>query len=208
MPGTPSTAARSPTTKISGWPGTERSGSTCTRPARSSGAPSDRPSGELATPAAQSTVLRSESFAPSVTPSASIAGDALAQPHRDAEALELQPRLLRKVRRIGRQHAVGAFDQHHARVARIEAAEFAAQGVPRDLGERAGELDAGRAGADDDEGEPLRALRRVGLPLRALEGEQDARADLQRVLERLQPRRVTAPSRRCRNSCASSRSRR
>ena len=50
----------------------------------------------------------------------------------------------RKLGRIGRQHALAALDQHHARVVRIDAAEFAAQGVARDLGEGAGELDAGR----------------------------------------------------------------
>ena len=44
--------ARSPITKTSGWPGMVRSGSTITRPARSSGQPSTRPSGEAATPAA------------------------------------------------------------------------------------------------------------------------------------------------------------
>ena len=49
-------AARSPITLISGWPGTLRSGSTSTRPARSVWAPVAcaicRPSGEAATPAA------------------------------------------------------------------------------------------------------------------------------------------------------------
>ena len=34
MPGTPSTAARSPTTKISGWPGTDRSGAPLDRAGR------------------------------------------------------------------------------------------------------------------------------------------------------------------------------
>jgi hypothetical protein len=47
--------ARSPITKISGWPGTDRSGSTMTRPMRSSGAPIVLPSGEAATPAAHTT---------------------------------------------------------------------------------------------------------------------------------------------------------
>src|SRR5690606_35079459 len=47
-------------------------------------------------------------------------GDALAEPYRDADALELPAGLLRQVGRIGRQHAVGALDEHHARIARIE----------------------------------------------------------------------------------------
>jgi hypothetical protein len=50
-------AARSPITWISGYPGTERSGSTITRPARSSGTPRVAPSGLAATPAHQMTVL-------------------------------------------------------------------------------------------------------------------------------------------------------
>src|SRR5438046_2883086 len=71
MPGTASTAARSPTTKTSGRPGTERSGSTFTCPLRSSGAPSARASGELATPAAQRTVFAPMRSCPSVMPPAS-----------------------------------------------------------------------------------------------------------------------------------------
>ena len=72
--------------------------------------------------------------------------------------------------------------------------ELAAQGVPRDLRQRAGELDAGGAGADHHEGEPRQAARRVGLALGALEREQDAAADLQRVVEGLQGRRKRRPS--------------
>ena len=68
MPGTgpaaPATLARSPATKISGCAGTLRSGATCTRPARSSGAPSWRPSGEAATPAAHNTVRAAMNSSP------------------------------------------------------------------------------------------------------------------------------------------------
>ena len=86
-----------------------------------------------------------------------------------------------------------ALHQHHARIARIDAAEFAAQRVARDLGERAGELDAGRAAADDDEGEPGGALAPDRFALGVLEGGEDARADLERVVERLQAGRVRRP---------------
>src|ERR1035438_2972987 len=66
-------------TKISGWPGTVRSGSTITRPARSSGAPvrweTIFPNSEASTPAAHSTVfagMRStESPVRTVTPARS-----------------------------------------------------------------------------------------------------------------------------------------
>ena len=67
--------------------------------------------------------------------------------------------------------------------------------MPRDLGQRAGELHAGRPGADDDEGQPRLLRLGVGLALRVLEGHEHAAADLQRVLDRLQPRRVFLPLR-------------
>ena len=60
-------------TLISGWPATLRSGSTTTRPARSSVAPvlsaSALPSGEPATPAAQMTVLLCRRWVLTVSPS-------------------------------------------------------------------------------------------------------------------------------------------
>ena len=57
--------------------------------------------------------------------------DQAAQPHRHAEALELPPRAFREPGRIARQDALAAFDQHHARVARVEAPELAAQRMAR-----------------------------------------------------------------------------
>src|SRR5204863_3518942 len=112
---------------------------------------------------------------------------------RDAEAFQLQLRLARQARRIGRQHAARALDQYDARAVRIDAAELAAQGVSRDLGEGAGKLDAGRAAAHDDEREPGEASCRIVLALRALEGGKHAAADLERILERLQARRERHP---------------
>ncbi len=49
-----------------------RSGSTSTRPARSSGTPSERASGDAATPAAQITVRAGRRLPPRSTPSASM----------------------------------------------------------------------------------------------------------------------------------------
>ena len=60
--------------------------------------------------------------------------------------------------------------------------------MARDLREGARELDARRAGTDDDEREPGAARRRVARTLGRLEREQHATADLERVLDRLQPR--------------------
>ena len=67
--------------------------------------------------------------------------------------------------------------------------------VARQLGDRARQLDAGGAAADDDEGQ-LRALQRgVVLLLRALEGDEDPVADVERVAQALQPRCARSPLR-------------
>ena len=57
----------------------------------------------------------------------------------------------RQLGRIGGEDAVGCFDEQHVGVGRIDVAEFVAQRVARDLGQRAGQLDAGGAAADDHE---------------------------------------------------------
>ena len=81
-------------TEISGWPASERSGSTVTRPARSSGAPRVAPSGEAATPAAQMTVFAARRSSPTCTPSASTPLTWRPSQTLDAQALELEPRFL------------------------------------------------------------------------------------------------------------------
>jgi hypothetical protein len=65
--------------------------------------------------------------------------------------------------------------------------------VAGELDRRAGQLDAGRAGADHDEGEQAAPLGLVGGDLGALEGEQQAAADLGRVLDRLEAGRDGRP---------------
>ena len=67
------------------------------------------------------------------------------------------------------------------------------QRLARELGDRAGELDAGRPAADDHEGQQRCALGRVGRALGLLERQQDAAADVDRVLDRLQARRERLP---------------
>jgi hypothetical protein len=79
------------------------------------------------------------------------------------------------------------------RIARIEAPEFAAQRVPRDFGKHAGKLHAGRACADHDERQPGRTPHRVELALGMLVRQQHAAADLHRIVERLQTRRMLRP---------------
>ena len=65
--------------------------------------------------------------------------------------------------------------------------------MPRDLGQHAGKLDAGRARADHDERQPGRAPHRVRFALGMLVRKQDAAADLHRIGQRLQTRRVRRP---------------
>ena len=66
-------------------------------------------------------------------------------------------------------------------------------GVPRDLGQRARELDAGGPAAGDDERQPLGPPRGVVLALGRLEGDQDPSPDLERVIDRLEAGRVAGP---------------
>ncbi len=74
----------------------------------------------------------------------------------------------------------------------VEGAEVAAH-VAGDLGDLAGHLDAGRPGADDDEGQQRGLGLGVGLELGRLEGLEDPPADGERALERLELGRVLLP---------------
>ncbi len=62
-----------------------------------------------------------------------------------------------------------------------------------ELGDRAGELDAGRTAADDDEGQLGAALFRVSFLLGTLESQQHPPPDRGRVLKRLQAGRKLFP---------------
>ena len=66
------------------------------------------------------------------------------------------------------EHARPGFDQQHARLARIDVAEVVAQRVPRDLGQRARELDARGPAADHREREAGIAARVIRRPPRLL----------------------------------------
>ena len=180
-------------TKISGWPGTVRSGPTTTRPTRSFSTPSHLAADEEATPAAQMMVAASRRSSSMVTPRASHSDTGL--PRRTSTCRRSSERSADslKRRREGRQHARTRFDQHDARVARIDGAEVVAQRDVGELGDGARHLHARRAGADHDEGEEAPArLGIVGL-LGLLEGRQDAAADAGGVVDLLQPRRHALP---------------
>ena len=191
----------SPRASTSGCPGSERSGSTTRRPARSASTPArsaSRPaSGEAFTPAAQMTVrvgMRSvvssarwtvtllSSTATTDSPSRPVT------PRSSSERSALAERLGGKVVRI----RSSASTSRMRAVMGVDAAEIAAEVAP-DLGDLARHLDSGGAGADHDEGQELGPAIGVGLELGRLEGLQDLPADRQRALQRLQLGRVLLP---------------
>ena len=156
----------SPMAKTSGWPGSVRCGCTVMRPARSTSTSVARGLGQRARPAARparprprpscargSCARRRRSLTCTVSPSmwSTRPSSSTVTPRR----FERARRLVGELRHVRRQHAVAALDEDHLRLARVDGAEVAAEGVVGDLGELAGELDAGRPGADDHEGQPL-----------------------------------------------------
>jgi hypothetical protein len=120
-------------------------------------------------------------------------GDGLAEHDLDADLFQRRLGIGREVVGKSCEHARARLDQHHARLVRVDVAEIAGQGVMRHLGDGAGELDAGRAGSDDDEGQPRRALLRIGLALGAFERHQDVPAQRGRILQRFQAGRELLP---------------
>ena len=96
-------------------------------------------------------------------------------------------------RRKRREYQSAAFENENARRLRTYVAEILPERLPSDFGERAGQLHAGRAAADNDEGEQTLLFRGIGLAFRGLEREQHAPPHLDRIVERLEPRRVGGP---------------
>ena len=137
--------------------GTVRSGCTCRRPARSAGAPSHSAAGEARTPAAQIRVFASSLLAAVHDALGGAFGDRLAQHDLDADTFQRALRIGREIVGEACQHARAGLDQHHACLVGVDVAEVRRQRVARQFGDGAGEFDAGRAGADDDEGQQRRA---------------------------------------------------
>ncbi len=119
--------------------------------------------------------------------------DRAVEHRRDPERAQLLLGARREARGERRKDAVAGLDEQDPRLARVHRAVLVREHVVSELGNLPGHLDAGRAGADDDEGEPRLAERVVGLLLRRLEGEQDRVAEVQRPFERLQLGRVLGP---------------
>ena len=72
-------------------------------------------------------------------------------------------------------------------------AKITRQRLPRDLGQRAGHLDPGRAAADDDKGQQLLTSLRIRLAFCMHEREEHTAADGQGILERLESRGERMP---------------
>ncbi len=186
-----------------------RSGWICTRPARSSGAPSAAPSGDAATPAAHSTVSTPRS---SPRPIDTNPGDTpvtielvrTSTPSRCRSCSAAARRSSGNALRIeGPPSSSRTFAEPGSKCRKSRASELS-----RDLGERSGHLDPGRPAADHDERQQRCPLRRIALPLGVLEREQHAPPDLEGILQGLQARRDRAATRRVRSTRASPRSRR
>ncbi len=199
MPGTgwpspSSTAAVSPTTKISGWPGNDRSFSTVTRPARSCAALSQVAAGEATTPAAQTMVRASMRPSSRSTPPASHLVTSVWRHHLDAHARERLFGIIGKVFRHRRQNARPGLDQNDARGRGIDAAEILHQRMARDLRDGARHLDAGRRRRRRSRKSAAAAVPRHRFATSACSNAiSNSRADMQRVLDALQPRRDRRP---------------
>src|SRR5262249_46012897 len=93
-----------------------------------------------------------------------------------------------------RQYKIGGLDEQDASATGIDVAEVTPQRVPCQLGDLAGHLDAGGAGADDDEREPGVPRRCVWLALGGLEGGEESAANGECTLERLDLGGVQPPT--------------
>ena len=121
-------------------------------------------------------------------------GDAQIGVDFDAEGPQLLLGFDGKVFGVGGQNVLFAFNEDHARGGRVNVAEIVPHETAGDVADGAGQLDAGGATADDDEIE-----RRVGAGLQhfalgQLEGEQNAAADLDGILDGFQSGREGFPS--------------
>jgi hypothetical protein len=76
---------------------------------------------------------------------------------------------------------------------RVDVAKVAGQCRVRQLGERAGHLDAGRSGADQDKGQEALAYCPVRHGLGLFKGEQYAAADQGRIVNRFEAGRQCRP---------------
>ncbi len=102
-------------------------------------------------------------------------------------------RARRQSLRIGGQHPVGSLQQDDPRGRRVDRAELTCHRLERDLGDRTGHLDARGTATDDHERQVGVSFGWIGGPLGALERAEDPAADLECVLDGLQPGCVELP---------------
>jgi hypothetical protein len=121
------------------------------------------------------------------------ARDLGAEQQLDAQLFQLRLGLGGELVGEGGQGPRRCFDQENAGLAGIDDAEIGGEGFPGQLGHGADHLDPGGAGADHGKGQQAMAGLLVRRHLRLLEGEQDAPADVDGVLDLLQARRDRLP---------------
>src|SRR5262249_31727138 len=92
-----------------------------------------------------------------------------------------------------RKYLRPTFKQQYFGLFRIDVAEIASQHEVRQLGDRAGEFDAGRPSSDHHKSHQRAAALRIGLFLRILESQQHAAADFDRVVQVFQSGREPLP---------------
>ena len=115
--------------------------------------------------------------------------------HFNAELREVAASALGEVVRKRREHARRRFEQHDARLRRIDPPEIPLHRGAADVRNCAGQLNAGRPAADDHEGQICALCAGIALVLGPLEGDEHAAPHLRCLLERLQPRREFLPLR-------------
>src|SRR6201993_4421265 len=209
--------AVSPMTKISGRPGTRRSGPTRTRPAGSASTPSQAAAGEAATPAAHITV-RAVIHSPST--SAPVASTVftlrLINTSTPRAASERSAAFERERGKVGStrsaactstMRAVAGSNARNSRVrpcwasSAIAPASSTPVGPPPTMTKVSqarrsappAHSPAGRPPPKNDEGDPTPPLRFVLTALRRLEGKQKTAANVERVLDSFEARRCRCP---------------
>src|SRR4030095_6476508 len=111
-------------------------------------------------------------------------GDKAVQPDFHTQTFKLRLRAVRKIAGECPEHAIGAFEKDDLCFSRVDRHEIFRQRHTGDVGDRTGELDAGRAAADDDKIQRCVCAFEIGVALGELESEQNTPADLDCVFER------------------------
>src|SRR5262249_39854956 len=91
------------------------------------------------------------------------------------------------------QQSRSGFDEKDAGACRVDRSEIQGEGPLRQLSKRARQLDAGRSAADDYEVAKPLPLDRIRFGLRLFERDQNPTPQIGRVIDRLQPSRISRP---------------